>query len=95
MAQIGPMISPAIPEPRKTTTHATYQRAADPTSLNTSAPSGARIPQRPTPPAPRNPPSGIIDSVGASRMATWPTRSSRGKSCVRENTTIAPSRTAK
>ena len=58
-------------------------------------PSGARIPQRPTPPESRNPPSGIIDSVGASRMATWLTRSSHGKSRVRENTTIAPSRTPK
>ena len=49
--QIGPMISPAIPEPRNTTRYATYQRAADRTSLNTSAPSGARIPHRPTPEA--------------------------------------------
>ena len=89
------MISPAIPDPRNTTTNATYQRTADRTSLNTSAPSGARIPQRPTPPESRNPPSGIIDSVGASRMSTWPTRSSHGKSRVREKTTIAPSRTPK
>ena len=93
--QIGPMISPAMPEPRNTTRYATYQRAADRTSLNTSAPSGARIPHRPTPPEARNPPSGIIDSVGASRMSTWPTRRSQGKSCVRENTAIAPSRTTK
>ena len=94
-AQTGPMASPAIPDPRNTTSHATYHRAADRTSLNTSAPSGARIPHRPTPPEARNPPSGIIDSVGASRMSTWPTRSSHGKSRVRENTTIAPSRTPK
>src|ERR671911_467577 len=93
--QIGSMSSPAIPDPRNTTRYATYQRAADPTSLNTSAPSGARIPQRPTPPEARNPPSGIIDSVGASRMSTWPTRSSHGKSRVRENTAIAPSRMPK
>ena len=66
------------PDPRKTTSHATYQRAAERTSLNTSAPSGARIPHSPTPPEGRNPPSGIIDSVGASRMSTWPTRSSTG-----------------
>ena len=92
---IGPRTSPAIPEPRNTTTNATYQRAADRTSLNTSAPSGARIPHRPTPPESRKPPSGIIDSVGASRMSTWPTRSSHGKSRVRENTAIAPSRTPK
>ena len=89
------MISPAIPDPRNTTRNATYHRTADLTSLNTSAPSGARIAQRPTPPASRNPPSGIIDSVGASRMSTWPTRSSHGKSRVRENTAIAPSRTPK
>ncbi len=69
-SQTGPMTSPANPEPRNTTSHATYQRTADLTSLNTSAPSGARIPQKPTPAASRNPPSGIIDSVGASRMAT-------------------------
>src|SRR5687767_15840751 len=87
---IGPMTSPAIPDTRNTTTYATYQRAADPTSLNTSAPSGARIPHRPTPPESRNPPSGIIDSVGASRMSTWPTRSSHGKSRVRENPPRAP-----
>ena len=93
--QTGPMTSPTIPDPRKTTTHARYQRTADLTSLKTSAPSGARIPQRPTPPERRNPPSGIIDSVGASRMSTWPTRSSHGKSCVRENTAMAPSRMAK
>ena len=92
---IGPTISPAIPDPRNTTRYATYQRVADPTSLNTSAPSGARIPHRPTPPESRNPPSGIIDSVGASRMSTWPTRSSHGKSRVRENTAMAPSRTLK
>ena len=65
------------------------------TSLNTSAPSGARMPQRPTPPEARKPPSGIIDSVGARRMATWPTRSSSAKSRVREKTTIAPSKTTK
>ena len=86
--QTGPMTSPTIPDPRKTTTNATNQRTADRTSLKTSAPSGARIPQRPTPPEPRKPPSGIIDSVGASRMSTWPTRSSHWKSRVRENTTI-------
>ena len=67
--QIGPTTSPAIPDPRNTTSHATYQRAADRTSLKTSAPSGARIPHRPTPPESTNPPSGIIDSVGASKMA--------------------------
>jgi hypothetical protein len=93
--QIGPMTSPAIPDPRKTTTNATYQRAADRTSLKTSAPSGARIPHSPTPPESRKPPSGIIDSVGASRMSTWPTRSSDGKSRERENTAIAQSRIAK
>ena len=94
-AQTGPMTSPAIPDPRNTTRYATYQRAADLTSLNTSAPSGARIPHRPTPPESRKPPSGIIDSVGASRMSTWATRSSHGKSRVRENTAIAPSRMPK
>ena len=93
--QIGPINSPANPDPRNTTTKAAYQRTADRTSLNTSAPSGARIPHRPTPPESRNPPSGIIERVGASRMSTWPTRSSREKSRVRENTRIAPSRTPK
>jgi hypothetical protein len=63
--------------------------------LNTSAASGASIPQKPTPPAARNPPSGIIDSVGASRMSSCPTRSSRSNFPVRENTTIAASRIAK
>ena len=93
--QTGPMTSPTIPDPRNTTTYATYQRAAEATSLNTSAPSGATIPHRPTPPESRNPPSGIMDSVGASRMSIWPTRSSQGKSRVRENTAIAPSSTPK
>ncbi len=67
---MAPSISPRNPEPRKTTTNATYQRTADLTSLNTRAPSGARIPHSPTPPDPRKPPSGIIDRVGASRMST-------------------------
>ena len=48
--QTGPMTSPTIPDPRKTTTNAMYQRTADRTSLKTSAASGARIPHRPTPP---------------------------------------------
>ena len=65
-----PSSAPAIPEPRNTTSHATNQRAAVRTSLNTSAPSGARTPHRPTPPESRKPPSGIMDSVGASRIAT-------------------------
>src|SRR5262245_44496136 len=60
--QVGPVISPAIPDPRNTTRYATYQRAADRTSLNTSAPIGARIAHRPTPAESRNPPSGTIDS---------------------------------
>jgi hypothetical protein len=90
-----PISSPAMPEPRNTTRYATYQRAALRTSLNTSAPSGARIPHRPTPPEPRKPPSGAIESVGASRMATWPTRRNLPKSRVREKTTIAASRIAK
>jgi hypothetical protein len=63
--------------------------------LNTSAASGARIPHKPTPPEARKPPSGIIDSVGASRMATWPISRSWPKFRVRENTTIAASSTAK
>ena len=93
--QIGPMISPAIPDPRKTSTYATYQRAADLTFEKTSAPSGARIPQRPTPPDARNPPSGIMDIVGASRMSTWFTRSRRAKLPVRENAMMAASSTAR
>ena len=94
-SQIGPMSSPASPDPRNTTTNAAYQRTAERTSSKTSAASGARIPQKPTAPAARNPPSGIIDSVGASRMSSWPTRSRRSKSRVRENTMIAASRMAK
>ena len=92
---IGPRMTPAVPEPRKSTSQATNQRIAERTSLNTSAPSGARTPHSPTPPAPRKPPSGIIESVGASRMSSWFTRSSIGKSRVRENTAIAPARIAK
>ena len=69
----------AIPDPRKTTTQATYQRTADLTSLNTSAPSGARMPTTDTAggeeSAERN-----HDNVGASKMSTWPTRSSHGSS---------------
>ena len=90
-----PSSSPAMPEPRNTTTHATYQRTADRTSLNTSAPSGARIPHRPTPPESRKPPSGTIDSVGANRIATWPTKRNWSKFRVREKTTMAASRTTK
>ena len=93
--ETGPTISPAIPEPRNTIANATYQRTADSTRSNTSEPSGARIAQSPTPPAPRKPPSGIIDSVGAKRIATWPTRSSQRKLRVREKTTIEPASTAK
>ena len=90
-----PSSSPAMPEPRNTTTYATYQRLAARTSLNTSAPSGARIPHRPTPPESRKPPSGIIDSVGASRIATWPTSRNWSKFRVREKTTMDASRTTK
>jgi hypothetical protein len=43
----------------------------------------------------RKPPSGTIDSVGANRMANWPTRRNWPKSRVREKTTIAASRIAK
>jgi hypothetical protein len=53
------------------------------------------MPHRPTPPEARNPPSGIIDSVGASRMSSRFTRSSWAKSRVREKIPIAPSRTTK
>jgi hypothetical protein len=67
---MAPSISPRNPEVRNTTAYARYQRAADRTSLNTRAPKGARIPHSPTPPDWRNPPSGIIDRVGASRMST-------------------------
>ena len=84
-----------IPEVRKTTTYARYQRATDRTSLNTRAPNGARMPHRPTPPDSRNPPSGIIDRVGANRMSTWFTLRSIRKSRVLAKTTIAPSSTAK
>ena len=49
----------------------------------------------PTPPGARKPPSGIIESVGANRMSTWPMRSSWLKARVRENRTMAPSRIAK
>src|SRR5947207_3403052 len=88
-------VAEQVAEPRNTTRYATYQRAALRTSLNTSAPSGARIPHRPTPPESRKPPSGTIDSVGANRMATWPTRRSWPKFRVREKTTIPAARTAK
>ena len=57
----------AMPEPRKRTSHRTNQRMPEPTPRNTSAPSGARIPHRPTPPVGRKPPIGIIDRVGAMR----------------------------
>ena len=90
-----PSSSPAIPEQRNTTRYATYQRTTVRTSLNTSAQSRARIPHRPTPPDSRKPPSGIIDSVGANRMAIWPMSRNRPKFRVREKTTIAASRIAK
>jgi hypothetical protein len=61
------------------------------TSLNTSAPSGARIPQSPTPPDARKPPSGIIEIVGASRIAIWLTNRNAAKLRVRANTTRAVS----
>ena len=39
-----------MPEPRKRTSHTTNQRIPEPTPRNTSAPSGAMMPHRPTPP---------------------------------------------
>ncbi|MFL5707951.1 MAG: hypothetical protein ACJ77Y_03035 [Chloroflexota bacterium] len=91
----GSINAPMIPEARKTMTHATNQRTASRTSEKTRAASGARIPQKPTAAAGTNPPRGIIDSVGARRMATWPVRSSCAKSRFREKTTIDPTMTAK
>ena len=42
-----------------------------------------------------NPPSGIMDSVGAKRIATCPTRNSCLKSWVREKMRIVPASTTK
>ena len=78
----------AMPEPRNRTSHATNQRIPEPTPRKTSAPSGARMPQSPTPPVGRKPPIGIIDSVGARAMAASWMFSSRSKSRVRAKTTI-------
>src|SRR5207247_256076 len=57
------------------------------------APTGARMPHSPTPPEGRKPPSGTIDSVGASRMSTKLTYRRNAKFRVRANAMIAPSRT--
>ena len=46
-ARRGRPSSPAIPEPRNTIANATYQRTADATLSNTSAPSGAEDPPEP------------------------------------------------
>ena len=60
------------PDPRKTRTYATYQRAADWTFRKHESPERREDPQEgPTPPEARKPPSGIMESVGASRMSTW------------------------
>src|SRR5687767_13559081 len=42
-----------------------YQRSPSRGPLKTRAPSGASMPQNPTPADGRKPPNGIIDSVGA------------------------------
>ena len=58
------------------------------TPRNTSAPSGARMPHRPTPPVGSHPPMKIIESVGAMAMARSWMFSSWPKSRVRAKRTI-------
>ena len=79
---------PVKPDARKTTTNAPYQRIPAPIPLKTRAPSGPRMPQMPTAPPGRNPPSAIIDRVGASMMSASWIRSSMSKSRVRANSRI-------
>jgi hypothetical protein len=52
------------------------------------------IPQTPTAPGGRKPPSGNIDRVGANRIAASWIRSSSAKSCSRANSTIEPTEIA-
>ena len=63
--------------------------------MKTSAPIGARMPQMPTPVEVMKPPSGIIDTFGASRMSRSSTCRNSAKSRVRAKTAIAPSEMAK
>ena len=51
--------SPRIPVSRNTNRNATNQRTAWRTSRKTRAPKGARMPQSPTAPEGRNPPTSI------------------------------------
>jgi hypothetical protein len=78
-----------VPLTRNTATKATNQRTPDRAPLNTSAPSGARIPHTPTAPDGTKPPTNAIDSVGASRMSSSSTRSSNSVSRVRAKIAIA------
>ena len=57
--------------------------------MKTSAPSGARMPHRPTAPDARKPPTNAIEIVGASRMSSSSTRRNHSVSRVREKIAIA------
>ncbi len=77
--------SPAMPVSRKTTTKTPNHRIARRTSRKTRAPSGARIPQSPTPPDGRNPPTNICPTAVMRRMSrSWMTRRSAEAAGPRE-----------
>ena len=90
-----PASSPTRPEARKTPTKAANQRNPARAPPNTRAPSGARMPHRPTAPDATKPPTNAIEIVGARRMLTSSTRTSHAVSRVRAKIAIAPTDTAR
>ena len=72
----GKNSSPAMPRSTNAHRNPMNQRIACRTSRKTSAPSGARIPHSPTPPAGRKPPANICPTVVVRRMS---------RSCVVRN----------
>ena len=84
-----PVTCPTIPDTRNTARNATNQRTPERAPLNTRAPSGARMPHRPTAPEPVKPPTNAMEIVGASRMSSSSTRRNHAASRVREKVTIA------
>ena len=85
-----PVTWPTIPDTRNIARNATNQRTPERAPLNTRAPSGARMPHRPTAPEPMKPPTNAIEIVGASRMSSSSIRRNRSVSRVREKIAIAP-----
>ena len=82
--------SPTMPSSTKAATNPTNQPMAWRTSRKTRAPSGASMPQSPTPPEGRNPPDSIWPIVVSSSTSSSCTVRNGPKARFREKTTNEP-----